>query len=120
MGCATGPGLVKQKPLESDIRMKADEEEEEYDIIINDPGFSSWLATNGAPPSFYSNEYYRQKNNQYVSFWNERFSAYNGRDPFSFQINYDYSVDYGMEVNYQLFHYFRYMQAEYGVNLPGR
>ncbi|MGK7397660.1 MAG: DUF6146 family protein [Candidatus Cyclobacteriaceae bacterium M3_2C_046] len=114
--CTVPGGMVRQKPLSSDIAFE--ENEEEYDIIIDDPGFSSWLVTNGHPANFYSNEYYRQKNINLVSLWNERFLAYNGRDPYNFQVNYDYSIDYGFEVNYQLYHYFKYLQQAYRLNLP--
>jgi len=110
--CATNQsGNKVQKPIDSDIAIQSNEEEEEYDIIIDDPAFDSWLLTNGDPHFQHDNEYYHNWNQQYVSYWNSRYQN---------QINYDYNTDYGYEVNYKLFHFFQFMQARYSVDLPGR
>ena len=120
-GCASSGNMV-QKPVDNDIAFekKAEDEKEEYDIIITDPGYSSFLASHAKPISFYTNEYYRQWNNIYVSYWNEKVISTGSRDPFNFSINYDYNTDYGLEVNYKLYNYFKYMQHLFGINLPGK
>ncbi len=110
--CATNPsGNSVQKPINSDIAIQSNEKEEEHDIIIDDPAFDSWLITNGDPRFQHDNEYYKNWNQQYVSYWNSRYQNH---------INYDYNTDYGYEVNYKLFHFFQFMKARYGVDLPGR
>jgi hypothetical protein len=105
------PGNTVQKPIDSDIAIKSDQNEEEYDIIIDDPGFDSWLITNGDAQFEHTNDYYKNWNQRYVSYWNSNFTN---------QINYDYSKDYGYDVNYKLFHYFQFVQSRYGIDLPGR
>ncbi len=116
-GCATSGGLGSKTT--GDNIILNEQEEDEYAIIIDDPEFNSWLVSYGNPTNFYSNDYYRSKNNQLVSEWNNRYSSRSGRFPYTFNINYDYHVDYGFDVNYQLFHYFKYMSQTFRINLPG-
>lgn len=116
-GCARS--LNMDSKTTGDNIILSQEEENEYDIIIDDPQFSSWIASYGYPQNWHDNTYYRNKNNMLVSEWNSRFHARSGRFPYTFNINYEYTVDYGFDVNYQLFHYFRYMAQKYRISLPG-
>ncbi|MEM6845838.1 MAG: DUF6146 family protein [Bacteroidota bacterium] len=95
-------------------------EEEEYEVLIIDQNFDRWILTNGQPIGFYSPQYYEQKNRQYVASWNEKVGRFGGNSPFQNIINYDYSEDYGIELNYQLFWYFKYIEDLYGrrYNFP--
>ena len=91
----------------------------EYQITIIDPGFSFWLNSIAKPRGFYSNQYMRNRNNIYVINWNQRVSEplrYNS-NLYEMQINYDSSIDYGYEVNYQLYNYFIYFQRKYNQRL---
>lgn len=117
MGCSSGQNIGSKTT--GDNILLEQQDENEYDIIIDDPQFSSWLASYGYPENWHDNSYYRQKNNILVSEWNSRFHSRGGRFPYTFNINYDYNTDYGFDVNYQLFHYFRYMVARYRISLPG-
>jgi hypothetical protein len=96
------------------------EDEEEYELLIIDPDFDRWFQVNGRPIGFYSERYYEQKNQQYVASWNEKVGRYGGNSPFQNIINYNYSEDYGIELNYQLFWYFKYIEDVYGrwYNFP--
>lgn len=96
------------------------ENETEYEVMIIDPDFDRWFQTNGRPVGFYSAQYYEQKNRQYVASWNEKVGRFGGNSPFQNIINYDYSEDYGVELNYQLFWYFKYIENSYGrrYNFP--
>lgn len=91
---------------------------EEYEITIIDPGFDSWFATNARPVDYYSLLYYEQHNARYVTIWNERASQqglYRSPNyPFENRIDYDVSKSYGLEVNYKLFWYFRYIESQFG------
>lgn len=93
-------------------------DDEEYELTIIDNNFDRWFTTNGRPVSFYSPNYYAQKNRIYVQAWNEKVgmqSFYRSANyPFEQRINYDYSVDYGIELNYKLFWYFKYIEDLYG------
>lgn len=91
----------------------------EYEIIIIDPGFTTYLNSIAKPEGFYSQQYLENKNRLYVNTWN-----YRARNPIQFNSNIyenviDYSphVDYGYEVNYKLFNYFEFAQRKYRMNL---
>ncbi|WP_099171482.1 DUF6146 family protein, partial [Flavobacterium psychrophilum] len=74
----------------------------EYEVTIVDPGFSSWLNTRAFPRNYYSESYLESKNKMYISQWNNRNSQPMRYDSslYEMQINYDYTVHYGYEVNY--------------------
>lgn len=111
-GCA-GTGSHSVLPASKNV-VDLQEQEEEYDIIIDDPGFSTWMITNSRPIWYYSPQYYHQKNVLYVSDWNAKVASFRGRGPFVQQINYDPSIDYGVKVDHQLFWYFKYIHKLYG------
>ncbi len=93
----------------------------EYEIIIFDAKFDTYLASIAKPKGFYSNSYYKSWNIRYVQVWNERHL-----DPLKFgdfyesYIDYDALTDYGLDLNYKLYNYFRFVEDEYGINLIGR
>jgi hypothetical protein len=91
-------------------------EEDEYELVIIDTGFDNWFATHARPMNFYSPQYYASMNRQYVAAWNEKVLTHGHRpnSPFQQQINYDPGIDYGLEVNYKLFYYFKYIEDVYG------
>ncbi len=89
----------------------------EYEITIIDPGFDQWYTLNFSPSKDYSNEYYRGKNLNTVSNWNIYLT--HGKYPLVIDsfINYDPSVDYGIEVNRRLFWYFKYSEQKYYMRI---
>ncbi|MFD2823624.1 DUF6146 family protein [Lacinutrix iliipiscaria] len=93
----------------------------EYDIIIIEPGFSTWLASRAKPVGFHSQNYLENKNIQYVTAWNARAINSMQYDPnlYDMQINYQQGVDYGYDVNYKLYNYFIYFQIKYKQQLAG-
>ncbi|WP_397362816.1 DUF6146 family protein [Olleya sp. R77988] len=96
-------------------------DETEYDIIIIEPGFSNWLSTTAKPKGFYSQQYLENKNTFYVTAWNNRVlqpQRYNS-NLYEMQIDYRQGIDYGYDVNYQLYNYFVYFQNRYRQNLLG-
>ncbi|MCF6279883.1 MAG: DUF6146 family protein [Flavobacteriaceae bacterium] len=90
----------------------------EYQIIIYDIGFSSYLHTIAKPQNFYSQDYYETKNIFYISEWNNR-----ARNPLQYGdfygsiIDYDQNIDYGIEVNYKLYSYFQFIKYKHGIRL---
>ena len=91
----------------------------EYEIIITDIGFETYLNTITKPMWFYSQEYYETKNRFYVSEWNIRASnplRYRS-DIYENHIDYDPNVDYGLEVNYKLYNYFKFVEYKYNQRL---
>ena len=91
----------------------------EYDIIISDIGYESFLVTQ-KPMGFYSQRYYENWNRYYVVDWNDkvRNSMYHSakyQNVFEMFIDYNPSTNYGMEVNYKLYYYFMFVESRYGV-----
>lgn len=87
----------------------------EYEIIIFDIGFDYYLNAIAKPDWYYSQSYLEVKNKFYVIEWNIR-----ARDPLNYNpniyeniINYDFNIDYGLEVNYKLFNYFKFVEYKY-------
>lgn len=91
-------------------------DKDEYEIQIFDSGFERWFATHSRPVNFYSPDYYAMMNRRYAIAWNEKVSthAFRGNTPFESPINYIPTIDYGLEVNYKLFYYFKYIEDVYG------
>jgi len=90
----------------------------EYEIIIFEPGFNTWLVTQ-KPRGYYNLNYLEQRNRIFVINYNQRVLNPFQYDPnlYPQQINYEYNVDYGYEVNYLLYFYFVYFQQEYSQKL---
>ena len=95
-------------------------EGEEYELTIIDPGFQTWFASYARPINYHSKSYYESQNRRYVSAWNELYQRTGGAGPFGNYVNYDYAEDYGLELNYELFWYFKYVESQYGnrYNFP--
>ncbi len=90
-------------------------EELEYEIIIIDIGFETYLYSIAKPDNFYSQEYYEIKNRLYVTEWNIRVLDPLRYDSFIYEnvIDYDFNVDYGLDVNYKLYNYFKFVEYKY-------
>lgn len=93
----------------------------EYEVIIIDPGFSTWLVTTALPRNYYSQSYLESKNRIWVSEWNSRVLQPMRYSPnlYEMTINYDPSIDYGYEVNYLIYNYMVYFQNRYKQKLFG-
>lgn len=94
-------------------------EETEYEIIIIEPGFYSWLNSIAKPEGYYSQSFLENRNEIYVRNWNQRVLNSMQYNPnlYEMQIDYDPNIDYGYEVNYKLYNYFIYFQRKYNQRL---
>lgn len=107
----TTKAKTPDKPKESD-KVRIANDSLEYEVIIIDPGFNSWLATNARPRNYYSESYLENHNQRFVNEWNirvnqpQRFSP----DLYAMRIDYDPRIHYGYEVNYLLYNYMVYFQ----------
>lgn len=92
----------------------------EYEILIIEPGFDSWLVTQ-PKRGFYGQSLLESKNRSFVSEYNNRVLQPNqySRNLYGEQINYDPAMDYGYEVNYLLYNYFIYFQDRYNQKFIG-
>ncbi|WP_103068074.1 DUF6146 family protein [Aquimarina sediminis] len=86
----------------------------EYEILIIEPGFNSWLVTQ-RPRGYYGETYLENRNRIYVTEYNNRVLQPLRYDPALYvqQINYDPTIRYGYEVNYLLYNYFLYFERQY-------
>ena len=89
----------------------------EYELIVFDPGFNSWFITHRKPVWYHEKEYYHIKNTFYTTYWNIRVLNNMYRPPYDFEIDYDQKIDYGIDVEWQLFWYFKYMEQKYNIRL---
>jgi hypothetical protein len=93
----------------------------EYEVIIIDNGFSTWLASRAYPRNYYSLQYLENKNYLYVTEWNNRVLQPQRYSPRLYEMSIDYRPDihYGYEVNYLIYNYMIYFQNTYKQKLWG-
>ena len=106
-----------QAEAEQDVAIA--EEESNYQLIIMDLGFNRWLRSIAHPRGHYTQSFLESRNRIFVIEWNNRVIMPTVYDPllYELQIIYDPNVDYGYEVNYQLYNYFIYFQRKYKQRL---
>jgi len=116
MSCAST--VTNNKSVNDDDKVVIENKELEYEVIIIEPGFNSWLATQKRM-WYYSQPSLEIKNQFYTTSWNQRVLQ-----PFKYstnlyemRIDYDSHIDYGLEVNYKLFMYFTYFQQKHKQKL---
>jgi hypothetical protein len=124
LGCNTKKSALtssdKVLPTQNDtIRIANDELQ--YEVIIIDPGFNSWLASMAHPRGYHSQSYLENKNRMYVSEWNRRVLQPQRFSPNLYEMTIDYQpyIDYGYEVNYLIYNYLIYFQNTYKQKLNG-
>lgn len=118
VGCKSSKAPLKEASgMEvSPPQVNLDNDSLEYELVVMDPRYETFLVSQPYPKSFYSNEYYRSWNLQYCNEWNIRHS-----NPIKYgsfyevRIDYDPFVDYGLDFNYRLYHYFQFIEKEYGI-----
>lgn len=115
--CASYPTKNKTKIKEEPVVIA--NEKLEYEIIIIDQGFTTFLNTQARTREYYSNTYLRNKNRRYVLVWNSRVRNPQRFSPNIYEniIDYNPSIDYGLEVNYKLFWYFKFAEQKYKMRL---
>ncbi len=93
----------------------------EYEILIIEPGFNSWLIGRAKPEGYYSQQFLENRNRLFVTEWNSRVLQPQRYAPnlYEMQIDYQPHIDYGYEVNYKLYNYFIYFQLHYKQQLTG-
>jgi hypothetical protein len=89
----------------------------EYDVETFDAKFETWYQLHDNPSQYRSSEYYEGWNQRYVSAWNA--NAADPRKSWFFEpvVGYNYSADYGFELNHELFYYFQYVEHVLGIQI---
>jgi len=91
----------------------------EYEVIIIDQGFTSYLNTTARSKEYYSDSYLKNKNRQYVAVWNSRVrnpQKYNS-SIYENVVDYQHNLNYGLDVNYKLYWYFKFAEQKYKMTL---
>ncbi|MBG44631.1 MAG: hypothetical protein CL530_11765 [Aequorivita sp.] len=121
--CGTGNTSISSSPSDGTTKndtVRIANDSLEYEIIIVEPGFQSWLISQ-PPRGFYGQAKLEGNNRQFVAEYNSRVLQPNlySRNLYGEQINYDPTIDYGYEVNYLLYNYFVYFQDKYNQRFIG-
>ena len=120
LACSSQKTVTKEKSPE--LAISEDEQDStKYELIVFDPGYETFLISQAKPKWYYSNDYYKSWNIQYVTEWNYRYqNPHRYGDFYETEINYNPSEDYGIDLNYRLYQYFRFIEKEYGIVLISR
>lgn len=107
IACATQKNTMKVKSVAVE---NISEDSLEYDLETFDARFESWYKLHNNPALYRSQSYYESWNKQYVTAWN--MNSRDIRKSWFFEpiIGYEPSVDYGFEINHELFYYFQYVE----------
>lgn len=123
LSCSTAKKTVQAPKPEKIELAPNDQDSTEYELIIIDPGFESWFNMTHKPVWYYSKDFLASWNYQYVVAWNAKardpfFRDRNPDNPFLNEIDYRPHIDYGIDLNYKLYNYFKYIEATWGKILP--
>ena len=96
-------------------------DELEYEVIIIDGGFNTWLVSRAFARDYHSQSYMEIKNWLWINEWNNRVLQTFRYDPNLYGMTIDYSpnIDYGYEVNYLIYNYLVYFQNTFKQKLFG-
>ena len=126
IGCHSQKSMTDtNSPLAKNDTVRIANDSLEYEVIIIDAGFSSWLAGRAYPRNFYSQTYFEAKNRLWVNEWNIRVgNPMRYGDMYGQRIDYEPNINYGYEVNYLLYNYLVYFQnvtrQKLGGHVPDR
>lgn len=122
LGCTAAKSdvtAVAKKDVVKNDTIRIANDSLEYEVIIIDSKFSTWLASRAKPRNYYGLTFLETKNYWLVSEWNRRVLdpyRYNP-DLYEMRIDYQSNIRYGYEVNYLIYNYFLYFQQEYRQKL---
>lgn len=121
IGCTSTKNTVASNSTKVSDTLRIANDDLEYEVIIIEPGFNSWLASTARPRGYYSESYMESRNRIYVQEWNSRAMQPQRFDSnlYEMQINYERNIHYGYEVNYLIYNYFIYFQMHYKQQLSG-
>lgn len=123
--CTTNKSLVldhkKDETATLSDTVRIANEELEYEVIILEPGFNSWLVSQARPRGYYTETFLENRNQVWITEWNNRVMQPQRFNPnlYQMQINYDRYIHYGYEVNYLIYNYLVFFQLNYKQQLSG-
>lgn len=107
--CTPQKGIIRVNSLDGE-KTETEDDSITYELETFDTKFETWYLLHKSPANYRSQSYYENWNRQYVTAWN-----LNAMDPrkswfFEMVIGYDPTVDYGFDLNHELFYYFQYVE----------
>ncbi len=105
--CSTQKSATK---VEGNTNEELVDESIEYGIITFGSKFNTWYQEHKKPELYHSQEYYEDWNIKYVDAWNRKVIGSNRSHFFKSAIEYTSGIDYGFELNHELFYYFQYVE----------
>lgn len=106
----TTKAKTPDKPNASDV-VRIANDSLEYEVVIIDGGFNTWLNTVARPRGYYSESFLEGRNQVYITEWNQRVNQpQRYQNLYDMRIDYDPSIRYGYEVNYLIYNYMIYFQ----------
>ena len=99
-----------------DYLQKKKEESVVYEITVLDPGYETFLLMQ-KPKEFYSASSLKIQNAMMVSEWNYRYSQPLHYNPDIYEVKIDYEANryYGLEFEYRLYMFFKFMEKEHRI-----
>lgn len=124
IGCSSASKSIatsSEKTTKLSDTVRIANEELEYEVIIIDGGFNSWLNSVAQPRGYYSESFLENRNRIWVAEWNNRYLQPNrfNANLYPMQINYQNGIKYGYEVNYLIYNYLTYFQIVNKQQLSG-
>ncbi|EDM42891.1 hypothetical protein SCB49_11362 [unidentified eubacterium SCB49] len=121
--CDANKTISKSRDINTGIKndtIRIANDELEYEIIIIEPGFNSFLLTQ-PPRGHYGITFLENKNRMFVTEYNSRV---NNPQQFDYTlypqtIDYQFETSYGYEVNYMLYNYFNFFMQRYNQKFTG-
>ena len=92
-------------------------EKQEYELLVFDPSYDSYLISHAKPQSFHTESSLKLKNNIYVTNWNSKATSSGYRIPFDCIIDYNSNTEYGLELEYKLYYFFKFIEHKYKLNI---
>jgi hypothetical protein len=100
------------------LKIENGKDSTEYDLVVFDPDYSTFLMTQ-PPKNFYSENYYKSWNGRYVTEWNIRYRQ-SRSNLYESYIDYDPNTEYGLDLEYKLYYFFRFFEKKNNVVLVPR
>jgi len=96
------------------------EDSVEYEMETFDSKFETWYQLHNNPSQYRSQGYYENWNERYVNAWNHNASQPQKSWFFEPIVGFDPTIDYGFELNHELFYYFQYVERVLKIEImPG-
>ncbi|MDO5656113.1 MAG: DUF6146 family protein [Flavobacteriaceae bacterium] len=110
------------KPKEVQKISFEENEEGDYEIIVFDSQYETFLLTHAMPISYYSENYYKNQNIFLVTEWNARHNQPNrfNRNLYEVYIDYQPHIAYGLAFEYRLYNFFMFMEWKYDIDIDQR